>query len=265
MMAVHLAGVGILAPGLTGWEAAKRVLTGADAYVPAPLANPTPEVLPPAERRRAGPVVRLALAVAQEALRASGLASTEVASVFASSDGDGENVHIICEGLAANALEISPTRFHNSVQNAPSGYWSIATGCHAPSNTVSGFDTIFAEGLLEAAVLCVAERIPVILVVYDLPMPPPLFALRSIAVGCGIALTLTPDRSRPEDVTLELSLARPSASSTMSEPALEALRNANPVARGLPLLEAIARHRNTTVMMGYDEFQALGITVHAER
>ena len=36
-------------------------------------------------------------------------------------------------GLAADPRELSPTRFHNSVHNAPAGYWTVAAHCHAPA------------------------------------------------------------------------------------------------------------------------------------
>ena len=261
MTTVHLAGIGFLAPGFTGWPAARAVLAGEVAYACAPIANPSPEVLPAAERRRAGGVVRLALAVAQEAIAASGLDAAEVASVFVSSDGDGENVHQVCQGLAANALEISPTRFHNSVQNAPSGYWSIATGCRAPTNTISGFDTMLAQGLLEAVLQCAVERIPTVLIAYDLPMPAPLFALRPLGAGCGVAMVLVPEPRTADMVTLSLEIVAPAAPTAMRDTALEALRCGNPAARVLPLLEAIANRRRGRVILEFDPFQSLAVAL----
>ena len=40
-------------------------------------------------------------------------------------------MHEICETLATAERQVSPTRFHNSVHNAPAGYWSIATQSRA--------------------------------------------------------------------------------------------------------------------------------------
>jgi hypothetical protein len=152
MIAVALTGIGIAAPGLRDWETARAVLAGAARYAHAPLEPRVPDALPAAERRRAGPVTRLAIAVAQEAAAHAGADGTTLASVFASSDGDGETVHQICTALATDAPEISPTRFHNSVQNAASGYWSIAMQSRAPTTAVNGLDAVFASALLEAAV-----------------------------------------------------------------------------------------------------------------
>ena len=83
---------------------------------------------PPAERRRTGAPVQ-ARAGRGPRGRWPARASTRARSptVFTSSSGDGDNVHEICETLAAADRQVSPTRFHNSVHNAPAGYWSIAT------------------------------------------------------------------------------------------------------------------------------------------
>ena len=62
---------------------------------------------------------------------------------------------------------MSPTKFHNSVHNAAAGYWTIGTGCMAPSNSLSGYECSFAAGLLEAAAQCAADRRPVLLVGFD--------------------------------------------------------------------------------------------------
>ena len=62
---------------------------------------PPPEGLPPAERRRTGAVVKLALAVGLEATRQAGAIPRELPAVFTSSGGDGENCHEICQVLAS--------------------------------------------------------------------------------------------------------------------------------------------------------------------
>ena len=66
-LCAYVAGIGVLGPGLPDWPAARAVLRGETAYVPAATVLPPPAILPPAERRRTGRVVKLALAVALEA------------------------------------------------------------------------------------------------------------------------------------------------------------------------------------------------------
>jgi hypothetical protein len=260
---VALAGIGIAAPGLPDWEAARAVLAGDAAYVEAPLVQRVPEALPPAERRRAGATTRLALAVAQEAAANAGADGATLASVFASADSDADNMHQICLALAGPRPEISPTRFHNSVQNAASGYWSIATGSRAPTTTVNGLATLFAGALLEAATQAALEERAVLLVTYDLPPPPPLHALHPLGAPAGVALVLAPLPAPAALATLELALVPGGADSALDDPALERLRRANPAARALPLLAAVARREPARLVLALDETNAVEVDLRA--
>ena len=38
----------------------------------------------------------------------------------------GDTIHAVCTALTEPDYPVSPTRFSNSVHNAPAGYWSIA-------------------------------------------------------------------------------------------------------------------------------------------
>ncbi|MCL4802020.1 MAG: beta-ketoacyl synthase chain length factor [Burkholderiales bacterium] len=267
MIRVHLCGIGFAAPGLATWPALRALLADGARYAPGSLEHAVPDALPAAERRRAGATVRLAIAVAQEAAAHAGVDAGSLASVFASADGDGENLHHICASLAGAAPEVSPTRFHNSVQNAAGGYWSIAVQSHAPSNAVMGLDGAFAAGLLEAASQAAIERRDVLLVCYDLPMPPPLHALHPVASGAGLALVLSPQPGATHLARLALEhagggTAEPTA---MRSPELEALRRANPATRGLVLLAPIARREDATVLLPLDGGGALRVRVDAAR
>ena len=196
-MKAYIDGIGLLAPGLPGWRAARAVLAGDARYEPGEIARPTAEILPPAERRRCGDLVKLALHVGTEALAPSRARAEELATVFTCATGSGEVLHQICETLAGTARDVSPTRFHNSVHNAAAGYWSIATGARTPSTSLCAHQGSFAAGLLEAVVQAAAEQSPVLLVAYDLPPPPPLAAVVPCTVPCGLALLLAPGGARP--------------------------------------------------------------------
>jgi Beta-ketoacyl synthase, N-terminal domain len=136
MMRVFVEGVGLLGPGLNGWQASRPLLAGDAPFVYMPTVVTASDLLPAAERRRTGLPVKLALAAGQEAFVQSGRDAALTASVFTSSAGDGENLHQICATLASPEREISPTRFHNSVHNAPAGYWSIATHSRQASTSL---------------------------------------------------------------------------------------------------------------------------------
>ncbi|MCT7018444.1 beta-ketoacyl synthase chain length factor, partial [Salmonella enterica] len=85
---------------------------------------------------------------------------------------------------------LSPTRFHNSVHNAPAGYWTIATGCHATSSAITAGHASFGAGLLEAATLAATEQRPVLLVCSDIAGHGPLGEMTGTRQAFGIALVL---------------------------------------------------------------------------
>jgi hypothetical protein len=145
---------------------------------------------------------------------------------------------------------ISPTRFHNSVQNAPAGYWSIATGAMVASTTLSAYDASFAAGLLEAMVQVTVLQQPVLLIACDTGYPPPLSEKRRMGDAFGIALVLAPDVGTTS--VARLSAALDSASvDRIEEPALEALRLDTPAGRGLPLLALLAQRKAGRVVVEY--------------
>ena len=246
-MRVAVRGIGLCGPGLPDWPAGQAALGG--AYQPSDTIIPAAELLPATERRRTVPIVRLALAVGSQAVRQAGADAGDLATVFASSGGDGETVHAILETLASTSREVSPTRFHNSVHNAPSGYWNIATGSRAPTTSLCAYDDSFAAGLLETAAQVHETGEPVLLVAYDVPYPAPLAAVRRIVAPFGMALLLAPaDTAGMAALTLELRQTdQPPA--PMGDPALETLRLGNPAARSLGLLAALAKRQASTIVL----------------
>ncbi|MDR2690427.1 MAG: hypothetical protein LBB76_11820, partial [Azoarcus sp.] len=61
-------GGGVLGPGLDGWKQTLAMLGGDADWQAAPTRIPTPQILPAAERRRVGAVVKLALEVGLQAV-----------------------------------------------------------------------------------------------------------------------------------------------------------------------------------------------------
>jgi Beta-ketoacyl synthase, N-terminal domain len=256
----HLEAVGLLGPGLSGWAAGAAILRGDERYEPARAILPIPQALPSAERRRAGRVVRLVMAVADEAVRCAGMPGRELPSVFSSSGGDGDNCHEICQTLAGPERMLSPTRFHNSVHNAPAGYWSIAHGSMRPSTSLSAHDASFSAGLLEAFCHLVDSHGALLLICYDLDYPPPLRATRPIPDALGIALLLRAVGPGAGRSTLQLRLTAEPAT-CLADGGLESLRRAIPAARGLPLLAQLARQQPGTVVLDYLEGLRLAVDV----
>jgi len=263
-LAAYVESIGLLGPGLANWPQARQCLDGSAPYEAARCVLPLPLALPPAERRRAGAVVKVSLAVGQEAVEASGLPVKELPSVFSSSSGDAVNCHEICSQLASGDRLISPTRFHNSVHNAASGYWSISSGAMASSSVLCVRDAGFAAGLLEALTQCVVDDTAVLLVVYDTEYPQPLYGKRQVPDTMGVAMVLAPRRSERSLARIALdgaSYLTTAAADTMQDAALEALRQSIPAARALPLLESIARRQPKSVSLAYLDPLQLAVEV----
>ena len=237
-------GIGVRGPGLDGWLATRDVLAGRAPYHVTPTTLVAPPLLPPAERRRVGKGVKVALDVGFQAVEHAGRDAATLASVFASSSGDGDNCDAICRALATDRL-ISPTRFHNSVHNAPSGYWGIAAKSMAASTSLCAFDASFAAGLMDATTQLACGADAVLLVAYDAPYPEPLHTARPTPDAFAVALVLTREPNarsiaRIEITRLESTLAHAGPQTRMDDAALEACRASIPAARALPLLAAIA-------------------------
>jgi hypothetical protein len=261
-MRVFVEGVGIQAPGLAGWAASRAVLAGTAPYRAAELSLAYLGVLPAVERRRTGLPVKLAIAAGQDALAGSARSGAELPTVFTSSGSDGEVIQEICVTLAGSERQVSPTRFHNSVHNAPSGYWSIAMQSRAPATSLCAFDWSFAAGLIEAATQAIVAADAVLMIAYDLPYPEPLRSVRPVSAPFGAALLLTRDRDSRSIARLELVVNRDcSRASRLDDAGLESLRRGNPSARGLPLLAAVARQRPANVALEYLAGNTLDVAV----
>jgi hypothetical protein len=198
--------------------------------------------------------------VGGEALESAGVSPEETAIVFASCGGDGMITHQICEGLAAQPPQMSPTRFHNSVHNAPAGYWSIFAHSRAPSTTLCGSDFSFAAGFLEAATQVVVEQRPVLFVSYDLPYPEPMRALWAVARPFAAAILLIPKAAGSLARQIRLNLAAGAAETEWPESLPSGLAS-NPSAQALRILALVARDVGGRVRLPYFGTSHLAVEV----
>jgi hypothetical protein len=259
-LAGRVEGIGLVGPGLAGWALSRGMLAGREAYVPGAAILPVPQALPATERRRAGKSVKLSLAAGLEAAAHAGHPANELVTVFASSSGDGENCHSICESLASDDRLISPTRFHNSVHNAPAGYWGIATGAMHAADCLGAFDASFGAGLLEGLVrVAVDPSQRVLVIAYDAPYPEPLHGARPIADCFAVGLVLAP-AGGDGGVGIAVELV-PEAPETLADAGLEALRRGIPAARALPLLALLAGERAGATVLAYLDDRSLRVVV----
>lgn len=249
-LVAYIEGIGLLGPGLANWPSSRSVLTGGQPYQPQRTVIPPPELLPAAERRRASNIVKLTLATSLEAMAQAKQLGASLPSVFSFSNGDGVNCHSICEMLASDDRQISPTRFHNSVHNAAAGYWSIATGTMATSSVLCAYDASFGAGLLDALTQVVVDDTRCILMTSDTDYLEPMRSKRPIPDNFGISLVLAPQRSRQSIAQIKLSLCHEQPYHFYDND-LEVLRLAIPSARGLPLLRSIAQQKAGMVVLDY--------------
>ncbi|MFC5527466.1 beta-ketoacyl synthase chain length factor [Rhodanobacter ginsengisoli] len=234
---VYVEGVGLWSPQLAGLAALQAVLAGTTPEPPAP--RPAAALLPPNERRRAPVSVLLAIEVAGQAVAMSGQDAATLACVFASSHGDQPITDYMCATLAQAPTELSPIRFHNSVHNAPVGYWTIATDCHAPSTAVAAQRASFGAGLLEAVSQVLAEQRSVLLVCSDTDGSGPLRQITGCSQAFGCALVLAPQPGPSTLARLDLHMGADCADTPLQEP-LASWRLGNPSAASLPLLALLA-------------------------
>lgn len=242
---VSIDGIGLWSPHLANFEALRALLGGRESALP--TARPSAAILPPNERRRAPESVLLAVEVAEQAVATSGRGATELACVFSSSHGDQAITDYMCATLAQAPDELSPTRFHNSVHNAPVGYWTIATSCHATSAAVSAHHESFAAGLLEAAVQVVSEQRPVLLVCSDIAGRGPLGQVTGCSEAFGCALVLSPESGEHTLATMDLQLAPGAAHTPLLPAPLAQWRQTSPSAAALDLFYALAVGRHTRI------------------
>jgi len=261
--ALAVVGVGIRAPGLPGWVEAAAILAGVASYEWKELPRLMPTTLPMTERRRANDTSRLAIAAAADAMAGLPAESVaEIASVFASADGDGVVLADLLAALAKPERMVSPTLFHNSVFNAPAGYWAIGANAGSASTAVCAGKASFAAGLLEAWAHVTSTGRPVCLVAVDIPFPSALrgFATGTNAFACALLLGPGDDEQRSpygRITGLRVTLAEASASSLPS--ALADRFEGNAAAAALPLLERLSRRASGTIALPYLDNKCLAM------
>lgn len=165
MTEFDVAGVGVWSKHFSSWEEFCSVLAGNAAPESSAL---KPGTIPANERRRAPLSVKMAVEVMDQACRSADLDPAGLATVFASVYGDIQITDYMCRTLASAPRTVSPTKFHNSVHNASTGYWSMATQAHGPANAISAYSWSASMALLEGAIQTVEEGIPVLVTMQEM-------------------------------------------------------------------------------------------------
>ena len=267
MKSIYINGLSIVAPGLIAQDLIDQnksfsILRGEEDWYAEPLPKLVPNMLPANERRRTTQVINIALQTIQPLLHKNDDLD-ETATIFASSDGDLVIEDKICTALSQIEKIVSPTHFHNSVHNAPAGYWAIAASMRAESISISAGDGTFSAGLIDAITQVVNEQKTVLLVAYDAVAPEPLDAKRHFAHSIAIALRLGTKAEQGYIGKISISIDTNNSNDTPCQnKSLEPLRLSNPIGLGIPLLEALVRNASTSVNIPYIMEQHLVVKVN---
>lgn len=247
MKPVYINTLSIAAPGLIGLEQALPILKGESQWQTSEFPKLAPQLLPANERRRMTNYIKLAIHVADEA----NLPDKALAAVFASSNGDCYITDHICNTLTKTPKFISPTQFHNSVHNAPAGYWAIAAKSPAASTSISTGDSTFSSGLLEAVTQVLTQQHDVLFVGYDYPATAPLDKFVDVSEPFATAFILSLEKNKNSYGSIKLEVTSNNNISICNNSSLNSLQNSNPIAESLPLLETLCLKTSNTLYLPY--------------
>lgn len=262
-MLVYVNKIGFYTPGITSWPDAVVALTDNNDYSPQNFEKITLTILQANERRRTTNLIKLALTVAQQVTLDSDSDLSQVSTVFAASDGDHDVIQRICIALTQAEHPVSPTIFHNSVHNAPAGYWAIAINSMQESTSLSASDNSFSAGLLEAGSIVVAENKAVLLIAYDFPPRAPMSDLRQVTQVFATSFWLTPEKTKHSLATINMELLPETEETQCQQKNWERLRVDNPAARSIPLLQLLANKQSGTVILPGVRNTALKLEIHS--
>jgi hypothetical protein len=193
------------------------------------------------------------LACTEQAMLTSPYSPDQLRCVFASDEGTGEICQQMLEALATTR-QVSPLLFHNSVHNAPSGYFSIAYQNRLPAVSVSMGSESFASGLLCAVSEACTSGQPVLFLAYDPPLPEPIRSLLPIEQASATAWIIASGATHDDTHTVaqkplgsfEVSLNPAGASRDQKPPKWLPVRwRANSSARSFEVLALLANGRGS--------------------
>jgi len=238
MTDLDIAGIGIWSPFFPDWPAFCDGINSGNWHENAPL---QPGLIPSRERRRAPQSVKMAVEVLDQACNMASMDPAGIATVFSSAMGDMQITDYLCKILVEPPRLVSPTRFHNSVHNATTGYWSITRHTHAPTSAISAMGYSASMAMLEAAVQVAEEDTPVLMVSQEMAAPEVLRIICPSDYPISLALLLTRPGLFPHPLaSFQFGVQRKSIDWPGLHPDLEEPFNGNFGSRLLPLVTAIA-------------------------
>jgi len=193
-------------------------------------------LLPPRLRRRTSVATKMAFAAAERACKAACIEPSALPVIFTSALGEAAITDQLCRDIAQQNFPLSPTKFHNSVHNTASGYWSIAVGSQHPAMAMAAYQDSFALALLEAwSQLHTVEK-HVLLVCYE-EKPSDILLPDNTWVACATAFVLSSDTTAHDALSIYMPYL-----DVLQEP-LSSDEKASPAFASLPLYDALMSNK----------------------
>ena len=189
MNPVYLKGFGFWTIGYPEIESWMQKM--ADPEATQPLAK----ILEGSLRRRAAPLTRMSVEVMQQAVQMAGCEISCMPSVWGTAHGEHSTAIGLLGMMHRGSGKLSPTKFHNSVHNTPSGYASISTQNQMQSTTITGGAEIVVSVLCEAIAMVADLETDVAVTLADEPLMSP-FHNESCTTPLGISFVLSPSENR---------------------------------------------------------------------
>ncbi len=259
-MKLRIRGVGLWTAGIQSWQQLLDGLSDNFRETAAQEKAPSPKSIPSRERRRAPLSVKLALEVCEQACREANLDAQDLPSFFTSAMGDTHITDYLCTALLSESKLLSPTRFHNSVHNAPSGYWTISTGDHSNSGYIGGFLASFPIALWEAAIYAEQNRCSVLLTSMDVAHGAPFTDICAAEHDFAVSLVLSADGP---GTVIDIDCVPGRGDWTRpNDGRLRQIAEGNASARSLALLEAAAGNEQRSLSWQIGRGSRLKVTVN---
>lgn len=246
-MKIFLNKIAFAGPETETWDALTGLFASGAGWRASADWDITPETLSARAARRVSPQIRLAVTIAE---RLAPCLNDDAGWIFASSVGEGETLQVILEALRTPEMMIQPLRFQNAVHNAASGQWSIAAGITGPITSIAALDETAGAGFLKAGLQVAAEKRPIGLVLYDVPLPPPLDDKRPLGIPLGAGFALAPHPGADTLASLTLSVCDEGTTEPKHTVAQAIRATGNPVAAVMHLLETLAAQTPSHVVLG---------------
>lgn len=232
-----MAGIGLWAPGFASPEA--WLENRPDPTV----TRPSCAMLRTRIGRYASLVARQAVAALEQINARTGVDLSQLPTVFGSAYGEIQTAFDQLDMIELEGVP-SPARFKNSVHNAASGHFSIATHNMCFTTAIAAGGETFAMCLLEAWAWLEANRGSILVALTEESLPRHLSTVgRYDPLGLAFHLCADPPGTGTMGTLFDLR-QRPALP---VPPTIPERLSANPCASGLPLIEALLRRSHGTV------------------